>query len=271
MRTKLSSDDTLLKKWILFYQNVIFVLSIKNLSIDVAGKRVVSGITVSLASGSIHALMGPNGSGKSSLAMALMGHPAYQVVQGEIWVNNQNVVSLSPDKRAQAGLFLAFQYPPAIPGVSVFTFLRESCKSIGNGQETIEQFNARVASCLALLALDHAFLGRSLNDGFSGGERKKMEILQLLLLRPQVAILDEIDSGLDIDALKVVSQGILTAQKQNPNITILMITHYRRILEYIMPDAVHIMQPGREGAISRSGDYSLINLLETKGYDGVCL
>lgn len=250
---------------------VCFVLQIIDLSISIAQTEIISHLFLHIHPGSIHALMGPNGSGKSSLALALMGHPLYSITTGSVSLDGITLNDLSPDKRAQLGLFLAFQYPLAIPGVTVGAFLREACKAMGFLHESLDAFKKRLDSALAILSLDSSFIDRSLHDGFSGGERKKMEILQLLLLKPKFAILDEIDSGLDIDALKIVARGILYARQQNPALALLIITHYQRILEHIVPDCVHIMQPGLKGAIAQSGDKNLVCVLEQKGYDGLHL
>jgi Fe-S cluster assembly ATP-binding protein len=220
--------------------------------------------------------MGPNGSGKSTLANTLMGHPAYEVTGGEIWLKGQNIVDLSPDQRSRLGLFLAFQYPSAIPGVSVANFLRtamnarlESRDATGNGSGRprglpMREFRQLLREKMAMLKMEPSFTKRYLNDGFSGGEKKRMEILQMAMLQPEIAVLDETDSGLDIDALRIVSEGV--NQLMSPNLGVLVITHYQRILNYIKPEHVHILVNGR---IVMSGGPELALELEEKGYDWV--
>jgi Fe-S cluster assembly ATP-binding protein len=251
-------------------------LVIKNLHVSVEGQEILKGLNLELNRGEVHAIMGPNGSGKSTLANTLMGHPAYQVTEGEIWLKGQNIVELSPDKRSRLGLFLAFQYPSAIPGVSVANFLRtamnarlESRDSTGNGSGRprglpMREFRQLLREKMAMLKMEPSFAKRYLNDGFSGGEKKRMEILQMAMLRPEIAVLDETDSGLDIDALRIVSEGV--NQLMSPNLGVLVITHYQRILNYIKPDHVHILVGGR---IVMSGGPELALELEEKGYDWV--
>ena len=255
-------------------------LVIKNLHVNVEGQEILKGLNLEVSRGEIHAIMGPNGSGKSTLANTLMGHPAYEVTQGEIWFKGQNIVEMSPDERSRLGLFLAFQYPSAIPGVSVANFLRTAINARyekpdpadnGNGTSSgrtrgisMRDYRNLLKEKMAMLQMDPNFARRYLNDGFSGGEKKRMEILQMAMLQPEIAILDETDSGLDIDALRIVSEGV--NQLMNPNLGVLVITHYQRILNYIKPEHVHILVGGR---IVMSGGPELALELEEKGYDWV--
>jgi Fe-S cluster assembly ATP-binding protein len=253
-------------------------LIIKNLHVDVEGQEILKGLNFEMNRGEIHAIMGPNGSGKSTLANTLMGHPAYQVTEGEIRFKGQNLVGMLPDRRSRLGLFLAFQYPSAIPGVSVANFLRTALNARrlpatdnGNGSEggesqsiSMREFRRLLKDKMAMLQMDDSFARRYLNDGFSGGEKKRMEILQMAMLQPEIAILDETDSGLDIDALRIVSEGV--NQLMNPKLGVLVITHYQRILNYVKPDRVHILVAGR---IVLSGGPELALELEDRGYDWV--
>jgi Fe-S cluster assembly ATP-binding protein len=251
-------------------------LVIKNLHVSVEGQEILKGLNLELSRGEVHAIMGPNGSGKSTLANTLMGHPAYEVTEGEIWFKGQNMVELSPDERSRLGLFLAFQYPSAIPGVSVANFLRTAVNarlgprdSAGNGSGRprglpMREFRQLLKEKMAMLKMEPSFAKRYLNDGFSGGEKKRMEILQMAMLQPEIAVLDETDSGLDIDALRIVSEGV--NQLMSPNLGVLVITHYQRILNYIKPEHVHILVNGR---IVMSGGPGLALELEEKGYDWV--
>jgi Fe-S cluster assembly ATP-binding protein len=244
--------------------------------VNVEGQEILKGLNLEIGKGEVHAIMGPNGSGKSTLANTLMGHPAYEVTEGEIWFKGENIVELSPDKRSQLGLFLAFQYPSAIPGVSVANFLRTAINARyekpdpsdnGNGRRrgiSMRDFRKMLKEKMAMLKMDPSFARRYLNDGFSGGEKKRMEILQMAMLQPEIAVLDETDSGLDIDALRIVSDGV--NQLLSPNLGVLVITHYQRILNYIKPDHVHILVDGR---IAMSGGPELALELEEKGYDWV--
>ena len=241
-----------------------FSLTIHNLSVAVSDVCVLHDINLSIASSSIHAIMGPNGSGKSSLAYALMGHPSYIIERGSIIYDYEDIVSKPVHERAQKGLFLAFQNPCEIPGVSVFSFLKEAYSAITGTALSVADFNILLHKRCAQLSIDPTFITRNVNVGFSGGEKKRLEMLQLLLLQPKVAVLDEIDSGLDIDALKIVAAGLRVARQENPHLSIILITHYRRILEYIKPDYVHVLHSGH---IVASGDYSLVTTLETEGYD----
>jgi len=240
------------------------LLSIQGLHVSVDGKPILKGVDLVLHAGEVHALMGKNGSGKSTLAQTLLGHPRYLVTAGKIIYLGEDITALSTDQRARKGLFLAFQYPSSVPGVSVGNFLRASMKAVRGGDVPIKEFRALINEKMKGLEMDSAFLGRYLNDGFSGGEKKRNEILQMALLAPKVAILDETDSGLDIDALRVVAEGI--QKLASPTNAMLLITHYQRILNYVKPGVVHVMLEGR---IVRTGGPELAETLEEKGYDWV--
>ena len=243
---------------------------ISNLHAGVEGKEILKGVDLTVKQGEIHALMGPNGTGKSTLAYILMGHPKYEVTEGEVIFKEVNILELNPDERARLGLFRAFQYPVAIPGVSVANFLRTAVNSRRKSDDAedkgipIPQFRTMLKEKMDLLKMDHEFAGRYLNEGFSGGEKKRAEILQMAALQPEIAILDETDSGLDIDALRVVSDGVNALR--GDNLGVLVITHYQRILNYIKPDFVHIML---DGQIAESGGPDLALMLEEQGYDWV--
>ena len=253
-------------------------LTIKNLHANVEGQEILKGLDLEMNKGEVHAIMGPNGSGKSTLANTLMGHPSYQVTEGEVWFKGQDILALTPDARSRLGLFLAFQYPLTIPGVSVSNFLRTALNAhyqqpgpsdSGNGQGeakalSMREFRDLLKSRMAMLKMDPGFARRYLNDGFSGGEKKLVEILQMAMLQPEIAILDETDSGLDIDALRIVSEGV--NQLLSPNLGVLVITHYQRILSYIKPHHVHILLNGR---IVISSGPELALELEERGYDWV--
>ena len=239
------------------------MLEIRNLQVSSDGKEILRGVSLRIKPGEIHALMGPNGSGKSSLSLALMGHPRYQITSGRVKLDGVNIATLTPDKRAKAGLFLAMQYPVAVPGVSVANFLKTSVKNLKSEVKTPE-FVKHLKGKMGELRIDENFAGRGINNGFSGGEKKKMEVLQLSIIEPKYAVLDETDSGLDVDALKLVAEGIKKAS--GPKIGILLITHYQRILKYIKPDFVHILVDGK---IVRSGTHKLAELIESKGYVGI--
>ncbi len=245
-------------------------LVIKNLHVNVEETEILKGVDLTINSGEVHAIMGPNGTGKSTLAYALMGHPKYNVLKGEALLDGEDLLELEPDERSHAGLFLAFQYPVAVPGVSVANFLRTAINSRRKFQDpedkgiSIPDFRKLLKSKLALLKMDTSFAGRYLNDGFSGGEKKRVEILQMATLNPKFSILDETDSGLDIDALKVVADGVNTIKSDNQGV--LLITHYQRILNYIEPDFVHVMLDGK---IVESGGPELAHRLEDEGYDWV--
>lgn len=237
-------------------------LIIENLHASVGDVEILKGVDLEIPPGEVHALMGPNGSGKSTLANILMGHPNYTVTGGSVRYGELNLLELSPDARAQAGVFLAFQYPYEIPGVQVMDFLRTAAAAVKGQVVSLAEFEKRVNAALDLLKMDRMYLYRSLNAGFSGGEKKRAEILQLLMLEPSLAILDETDSGLDIDALRIVATGV--NRMRSPDFSALVITHYQRILNYLTPDRVHVMHRGR---IVRSGGAELAKELETRGYE----
>jgi Fe-S cluster assembly ATP-binding protein len=247
-------------------------LEIKDLHVTVEDQEILKGVSLKVKNDEIHALMGPNGSGKSTLAYALMGHPKYEITAGDVLFAGESVLEMEPDERSRAGLFLAFQYPVAIPGVSVANFLRMALNARapagenGNGHKgiSIPKFRKLLKEKMALLEMDSSFAGRYLNEGFSGGEKKRAEILQMAMLEPTIAILDETDSGLDIDALRIVANGVNTLS--GPNMGVLVITHYQRLLNYIKPDFVHVMLQGR---IVESGGPDLALHLEEKGYDWI--
>lgn len=237
------------------------ILEIKNLNVSIDNKHVIRDVSLSIPAGTIHALMGPNGSGKSTLAHALMGHPNYNVTSGTIKVEGEDITNLKPYERARKGLFLSMQYPREIAGVSVMNFLRTAINSTREKKLSILEANKLIEGTATSLGITKEFLSRSINKGFSGGEKKRMETLQLLLLDPKVAILDETDSGLDIDALKAVAQGI--KKFHTPEKAILVITHYRRILDYLKPQVVSIMH---DGNIIKTGSTDLIAEIERDGY-----
>jgi len=245
-------------------------LNIKNLHVGIEDNEILKGLDLTVNTGEIHAIMGPNGTGKSTLAYALMGHPNYVITAGEVVFKGENILELEPDERSHLGLFLAFQYPVAIPGVTVANFLRTAINARRKAQNPedkgmpIPEFRKMLKERMDLLKMDHSFAGRYLNDGFSGGEKKRAEILQMATLRPDIAILDETDSGLDIDALRIVSEGVNALR--GPDFGAVVITHYQRILNYIQPDFVHIMLDGR---IVESGGPELALQLEEQGYDWV--
>ena len=240
------------------------LLSVQNLSVSVADKKIISGMDLSLKAGEVHAIMGLNGSGKSSLCNALMGHPDYEVTGGDILFDGESLLELGVDERAKKRLFLGFQNPIEIPGVSVGNFLRTALKAIRGDEISVKEMRPLIRKYAAELNIPDSFLARSLNDGFSGGEKKRLETLQLKLLEPRVAIMDETDSGLDIDALKLVAQKI--NELKNENRAILLITHYQRLLSHIDVDRVHVMVDGK---IIKSGDHSLAQELESKGYEAL--
>ena len=245
-------------------------LEIKNLHVNIDGKEILKGLDLSVEQGKIHAIMGPNGTGKSTLAYTLMGHPSYTVTEGEVHFKGQNILELEPDERSRLGIFLAFQYPVAIPGVTVANFLRTAINArrrAVNAEDKgmpIPEFRKLLKEKMDLLRMDHTFAGRYLNEGFSGGEKKRAEILQLAVLKPEIAILDETDSGLDIDALRIVADGVNALMSSDMGM--LVITHYQRLLNYIKPDYVHVMLDGR---IVESGGPDLALHLEDQGYDWV--
>jgi len=243
---------------------------IQDLHVSIAGKEILKGVNLEVKQGEVHALMGPNGTGKSTLAYTLMGHPEYEVTKGEVIFKGFNILELKPDERSRLGIFLAFQYPVAISGVSVANFLRTAInsrrKAINPEDKgiSVPEFRKMIKERMDILKMDHTFAGRYLNEGFSGGEKKRAEILQMAVLKPEIAILDETDSGLDIDALRIVSEGVNTLG--GPDMGVLVITHYQRILNYVKPEFVHIMLGGR---IVESGGSELATHLEEHGYDWV--
>jgi len=243
-------------------------LEIKNLYVAVEGKEILKGITLTLEEGKVQALMGPNGSGKSTLAQALMGHPKYQITQGKILLNGEDITEAAPDERARKGLFLSFQYPKEIAGVSLSNFLRAAYNALREKRQekklSVVEFYRLLQEKMKVLQVDPAFGSRSVNEGFSGGEKKKAEILQLLVLEPRFAILDETDSGLDVDSLRIVAEGINTIK--GPQRGILLITHYHRILDYVTPDVVHVM---KEGQIVKTGGKELARQIETEGFENM--
>ncbi|NOZ29991.1 MAG: Fe-S cluster assembly ATPase SufC [Chloroflexi bacterium] len=256
-------------------------LVVKDLHVRVEGKEILRGVNLTIRQGEVHALMGPNGSGKSTLAYALMGHPNYEVTEGDILLDGESILDLGPDERARKGIFLAFQYPIAIPGVSLANFLRSAVSTvrgykdrareqqtenavIGSELMPMREFRRELRKKMELLEMDPSFARRYLNDGFSGGEKKRAEILQMAMLEPRFAILDETDSGLDIDALRIVADGV--NRLMGPHMGVLIITHYQRILNYIKPDFIHVQLDGR---IVTSGGPELALVLEEKGYDWV--
>jgi Fe-S cluster assembly ATP-binding protein len=243
------------------------LLRIENLHAVVTedGTEILKGVTMELGAGEVHAIMGPNGSGKSTLSKVLAGHPAYEVTEGEVWYQGRNLLEMAVDERARAGLFLAFQYPVDIPGVSIANFLRTALQSKSPEEELdIFDYQEKLLDRMQLLEMDPSFAERSVNEGFSGGEKKRNEILQLAMMDPDLAIMDETDSGLDIDALKIVSNGVNKLHAERPRMGMLLITHYQRILNYIEPDVVHVMVNGR---IVRSGGPELALQLEAEGYE----
>jgi Fe-S cluster assembly ATP-binding protein len=233
----------------------------RNLHVHVGDKEIVKGVDLEIRAGEKHALMGPNGSGKSTLAAALMGHPSYRV-EGTILLDGVDVSELSPDERARRGMFLGFQYPVAVPGVTVANFLRAALSARRGAEVPVREFRREMLAAFTALSVPPDFAGRYLNDGFSGGEKKRLEIMQMLLLKPAFALLDETDSGLDIDALKVVSQGVNAAATADN--ALLLVTHYQRILDYVKPDIVHVFM---NGTIVRTGGPELAHELEARGYD----
>lgn len=237
------------------------MLKINNLHVQTTdAKKILNGINLTIKPGEVHTIMGPNGAGKSTLASALMGHPGYQITKGKVSLGKKSLNRLSPDKRFKAGLFLAFQYPIEIPGVSVANFLKTALDSLTGRRSDIIEFRKKLKKEAKKLRINEEFIDRAINEGFSGGEKKKMEMLQLLMLGPKFAIFDETDSGLDIDALKIVGK---TIDSIHHNTGILLITHYHRILKYVRPDFVHILI---DGQIVRSGDVSLVEHVEEIGY-----
>ena len=241
-------------------------LEIQDLHATVAGQEIIRGLSLTVPKGEVHAIMGPNGSGKSTLAKIIAGHPDYTVTSGSVLMDGENILELEADERARKGIFLAFQYPSEIPGVTIANFIRAAVQArLPEGEELeATDYYATLYQKMDLLEMDRSFTSRSVNEGFSGGEKKRTEILQLAMLEPKYAVLDETDSGLDIDALKIVANGVNSLR--GPSLGVLLITHYQRLLDYIVPDHVHVMVQGR---IVRSGDKNLALELEEKGYDWV--
>jgi Fe-S cluster assembly ATP-binding protein len=243
-------------------QGPLFV--IEDLHVSIEGKEILKGVNLSINRGEVHALMGPNGSGKSTLANTLMGHPRYEVTGGRVLFKGEDILGLRPDQRARKGLFLAFQYPTSIPGVTMVNFLRASLKAVRSSDVPVREFRTILKETMDLLKMDESFARRYVNDGFSGGEKKRAEVLQLGILRPEMAVLDETDSGLDIDALRTVAEGV--SALMGPGMGVLLITHYQRILNYIKPDFVHVLFGGR---IVKSGGRELAEELEARGYEWI--
>ena len=242
------------------------LLEIKNLHVSIGDKEIVKGLSLTIKGGEVHAIMGPNGTGKSTLSKAIAGHPDYTITSGEVLLDGVSILEKEADERARAGIFLAFQYPSEIPGVSIANFLRAALQArLADGEEIdASGYYKRLYAKMDLLKIDRKFTSRAVNDGFSGGEKKRCEILQMAMLEPKVALMDETDSGLDIDALRIVADGVNTMR--GPNLGVLLITHYQRLLDYIVPDYVHVMYDGR---IVKSGDKNLAHELEAKGYDWI--
>lgn len=245
------------------------MLEIKNLHVEVEGTEILKGVSLKFELGKVQAVMGPNGSGKSTLVHALVGHPKYKITQGQILLDGKDITPLKADERAKAGLFLSFQYPPSVQGITISKFLRTAVNSLrtarGESTYSVVEFHALLKEAIAKLGLNPDFIRRYLNHGFSGGERKKMEILQMILLKPKYVFLDETDSGLDVDALKIVADGITTARKQQ-EMSIVVITHYNKFLEFLSPDTVAVLY---NGSVLASGGYELARKIEQKGFGGM--
>ncbi|MDA7810034.1 Fe-S cluster assembly ATPase SufC [Flavobacteriaceae bacterium] len=244
------------------------MLTIDNLHVSIEGKAILNGINLNVRAGEVHAIMGPNGSGKSTLSAAIAGNESYDVVKGDILFKGENIIELAPEERAHKGIFLSFQYPIEIPGITVTNFIKTSInsnlKARGESDMPANKMLKKIREKAALLEIDSKFLSRSLNEGFSGGEKKRNEIFQMAMLEPSLSILDETDSGLDIDALKIVANGV--NKLKNKSNAIIVITHYQRLLDYIIPDYVHVLH---EGKIVKSGGKELAHELEEKGYDWI--
>jgi len=259
-----NDDSQMAETGVYFLFDNMKELNVENLHVTIAGQQIVRGLSLRVSRGEVHALMGPNGSGKSTLAKVLAGHPDYEVTKGKVLMEGENLLELEPDERARRGLFMAFQYPSEVPGVTIANFLRAAIQSrLPDGEELeATDYYAKLYEKMELLGMDRSFTSRAVNEGFSGGEKKRTEILQLAMLEPKYAILDETDSGLDIDALKTVAHGVNSLR--GPGLGVLLITHYQRLLNYIIPDYVHVMVAGR---IVRSGRKELALELEERGYD----
>ena len=244
------------------------MLEIKNLHVSIDGKEILKGLNLNVNAGEIHAIMGPNGSGKSTLSSVIAGNEDYEVTKGSIFYKDENIEDLSPDERANKGIFMSFQYPVEIPGITVTNFIKtainSNLKSRGEKEMSASIMLKKIREKAKLLDIDSKFLSRSLNEGFSGGEKKRNEIFQMAMLEPSLSILDETDSGLDIDALKIVANGV--NKLKNKDNAVIVITHYQRLLDYIIPDYVHVLH---EGKIVKSGDKNLAHQLEEKGYDWI--
>ena len=244
------------------------MLTIDNLHVSVEGKAILNGINLDVRAGEVHAIMGPNGSGKSTLAAAIAGNESYEIVKGDILFKGENIIELSPEERAHRGVFISFQYPVEIPGVTVTNFIKTSInsnlKARGENEMPANKMLKKIREKAALLEIDSKFLSRSLNEGFSGGEKKRNEIFQMAMLEPSISVLDETDSGLDIDALKIVAKGV--NKLKNKDNAVVVITHYQRLLDYIIPDYVHVLN---EGKIAKSGNKELAHELEERGYDWI--
>lgn len=239
-------------------------LEIRNLVVKIASRTVIDGLNLEIPAGQVHAIMGPNGTGKSSLSKAIAGHPDYKIASGEVLLDGESIVGKSVDEIARMGFFLSFQYPVDVPGVSIANFIRACLNARQSGGKTVNPiaYYKELYEKMDLLKIDRSFTNRSVNEGFSGGEKKRCDILQMLMLKPKFAVLDEVDSGLDIDALRIVSQGVNSAR--SPEVGMLLITHYNRLLEYIKPDRIHVLSGGK---IVLSGGPELAVELEQKGYD----
>ncbi len=242
------------------------MLQISNLTVTLEDQPILKNLSLTIEPGTIHALMGPNGSGKSTLASTLLGYPQFEVIEGSISFNNQDLLALPTEKRARLGIFLASQHPPAVPGVQVFTFLKEAHRMLTGEEVSVGDFKKRVYEVFDQVKLDHSFVYRNVHEGFSGGEKKRFEIAQLLLFKPKLVILDEIDSGLDVDALRNLAEVLKECLVNNKDTSFLVITHYKRILEYFKPDKVHVLY---NGSIHASDDHTLADRVDERGYDGL--
>jgi len=240
------------------------LLEIKDLHVSVENKEILKGVDLSIPAGEVHAIMGPNGSGKSTLSYALMGHPRYTITSGQVLLGGESILTWTPDERARKGMFLCFQYPTVIPGVTLPNYLRTVLKSVRGADVPVKDFRRELKESMESLAMKEEFLKRYVNDGFSGGEKKRNEILQMSLMKPRLAILDEVDSGLDIDALRIIAENLQAMR--SPDRSMLLITHYQRILNYLTLDRVHVFSGGR---IIKSGGRELAERLEKEGYESV--